>query len=890
MGTLTRPLPYRLLTALVPGSFRERHGASIDAQLRHEFAEHRESNGSPLSFWVRATLELARSLPGLWRAALRRNRRSAVPARQGSHRHELLQDLRYGVRGLRSRPAATTLCVVALTLGIGANTTVFTLANEIFLRPISVREPSRLVDLHVDQPGANSFVGFSYPEFEDLRRSSGLQDVSAQRGIRIRVGNEDGPSVAGQFASANHFDVLGVEAASGRLYVADETLPGARLVAVISHGFWQRRMGGTHDALGTTLQLDGHPATIIGILEPGYKGRFIGFPSEIWLPLGASETMRPGAQLADRANQPLELVGRLQDGVSLESAGASLNVVAAALEEQFPDTNQDRRVRLTLFSGLDESLRVGVLGFLAVLGILSALVLAAACLNVGSLLLASGQARVPEIATRLALGGSRARIAKQLLTETLILFGLGAVAATVVSLQLSGLLRAMFEDGAIPLGLEFGVDGRVLALTASVALATALATGLHPAWRATSTSHANVLRGARGSDAGGRGMRRWLVGGQVAVSVVLLVTAGLFLRALDAGRSSNPGFATDDLQLAGLTLPTDAYTPAEAALVLEQLAATLRLTPGMEAVGLGSSTPVGVASSPVPVSVLGIAPPDGQNAFFVDAHIIGPQYLAATGIAIVAGRALGPADRDGTLAVAVVSETLARQLWASRSAVGEQLMLRGRETTVVGVARDTLHLVQNRRPGPLLYLPLAQNPRHAMTLVMRTELAPSAVARRLRAHVEDVDSTARLRDVRPQQDLLDSFLLPQEITSRVAGGLGIIGLVLALTGIYGMVSFTAASRRRELGIRLALGAPPEQSVKLLLRSALALTIAGATAGLGISAALGPLLGSFLVGVSPLDPVTLVTVVAAILLAAATAAYLPARRAARIDPAETLREG
>lgn len=890
MGSVKKPFLYGALFALTPHEFRARHRRSIDKQLEQGLRDDLAAGLSPRLFWLRAARELLRSLPGLWLASWRRWRRSAIPPHsQDSFMNGLLYDLRFGIRGLYSQPGASLLCVAAIALGIGANTTVFTLANEIFLRPVAVHEPSRLVDLHVDQPGTNSFAGFSYPEFEDLRETTAFEGIGAQSGVRMQLGPERGVTVTGQFTSANYLEVLGVDVAIGRGYAEREALPGAPLVVVVSHGFWQRRLGGSPSAVGATIQLDGHVVTVIGILKPGYNGRFIGFPSEIWLPLGASETMRPGSRIDDRANQMLELIGRLGDGATLESAHMAINAIATALEEQYPDTNQDRRVSLSRFTGLDESLRAGVMGFVGVLGALSALVLAAACLNVGNLLLARGQARATEIATRLALGAARLRIVRQLLTETLLLFVIGAVAAIALTLQLQGLLRRLIGASTIPLGLDFSVDARVLATTVLITLVTAVVTGLQPAWQAAASSHANILRGGRGGSAANRRMRRWFVGAQVTVSVVLLVMAGLFLRALDAGRSMDPGFPTDDLQLARLTLATEDYSAAEAALIFDRVAANLRVIPGVATAGLGSSPPVGVANTPAPITVPGMQPPEGQEAFFVDAHIIDSQYLAATGIPMLDGRTIAPGDDAGSADVAVVNQTMAQRLWPSRNGVGEQFMLRGREIRVVGVAGNTLHLVQDRQSGPLMYLPLSQHPRHTINLVMRSPLPSASLTQQIRAQLDDMAPAAQLTDARLQRELLDASLLPQEIASKFAGGLGGVGLILALTGIYGMVAFAAAARRREMGIRMALGAAPDTAVRLLLRSAMVLVGVGATVGILASAAIAPLLQSFLLGISPLDPITLLTVLAGMVIAAGTAAYFPARRIATIDPAATLRE-
>lgn len=888
MAPLSKPVAYRLVWALAPRAFRQRHAEAIDAQLAEDLGAHLRAGGRRSAFWLRAVIETVQSLPALWLATGRRVGRRTLPHERVSPMDDLIQDLRYGLRGLIARPGMTLLCIVAITLGIGANATVFTIANEIFLRPLAVHEPSRLVDLHVEQPGANSFVGFSYPELLDLRRAAGLDGLSATIGTRLRLGDATGTPVIGQFASANHLALLGVEVAAGRLFSALEDVTGGPPVAVVTHGFWQRRLGGRPDVIGSSIELEGMPVTIIGVLAPPFAGRFVGFPSEFWLPLHAVEAIRPGLQLDDRTAQDLEVIGRLAPGATRETAAAALNVVAAALEESYPDTHRDRRVEVTAFTGLDSSLRGGLIGFLGVLGTLAALVLAAACLNVGSLLLARGQTRGPEFATRLALGGSRVRIVRQVMTETVLIFALGMTVAIVASIQLTALLRALIGALPIPLDLALRLDWRVLAITGAVALATALATGAQPALRAAGHAPADALRSARSGSPRERRLRSAFVGAQVAVSVALLLVAGLFTRALQSGAERDPGLDADGLYVAGLALDPSQVDEGEATRLFAELVEEVGALPGVEAVGLGSASPVGVARTPIAIDVPGLVPPAGQDAHFVDLHVVDPGYLTATGIPLVRGRWIDRPDDDEAQPVAVVNRAMERLLWPRSGAVGEQILSAGRTITIVGVVADTRHLVQSDESGPLLYLPLRQHPRLTISLVARSSMAPAELSPGILAAADRVAPSLRVGSVRPQRELLDSFVLPQRIAARAAGALGTVALLLAAAGIYGMVAFAVASRRREIGIRLALGAEPSGAVRLLLRSALLLVGGGAAAGAIVSLALGPVLRAFLLGVSPLDPVALVTVIAGTLAVALLAAWLPARRAGTIDPALALR--
>ncbi len=802
-----------------------------------------------------------------------------------------LQDIRYGARGLMRAPTLTLLCTGAIGLGMGANTAVFTLVNEILLRPLPVREPGRLVDVHLDQPGANSFLGFSFPEYDDYRsRQGSLEGLVAHSGVGLRLGDKiNGERVRGQLSSADYFEVLGVTPARGRTFTAREaeTDRGGN-VAVVSHGFWQRRFAGADDLIGNDIQLDGVDFTVVGILPAGFTGRFIGFPSEVWLPLAAMDRLRPGTELRSRGEQALEMFGRLGAGDTIAAASDELNAIAAQLEREHPDMNRSRRVTLSPLSGLDQSLVAPVIGFLGILLTLSALVLLAACLNVGNLLLARGHSRRAEIATRMALGATPTRVVRQILTETLLLFALGAGAAVLVALQVSGLLGAFIESLPIPLGFSMALDGRVLGITAAVALITALATGLSPAIKAIRGEQGTVMRTSRSGASNTARLRQMFVVGQVAVSVVLLITAGLFLRAFQRGQELDPGFPTVGLSMATVGLPPESYSDTEAHVFFRDLAAGLTAEPDVAGAGLTANTPLGVARSPVAINIPGREPPQGQDAFFVDAHIVSPSYFDAVGIAVEQGTALRTIDDANGAPVAVVNARMASQFWP-RGAVGQRLAIAGEEIEVIGVVSDTRHVIQNDGIDALLYLPFAQRPSGRMSLVIRSDGEPAALQRLVAEHLERADATLSVPTLQPLAQVIEFFLLPQRLASSVAGALGALGFVLAVAGVYGIVSYTLGQRRRELGIRMALGGRPADVRSLMMKFSLGIVVAGSAAGLLVSALLGPLLRDFLVGIAPTDALTMLTVVVSLAASALLAAWVPARRAASIDPATTLRE-
>ncbi len=537
---------------------------------------------------------------------------------------------------------------------------------------------------------------------------------------------------------------------------------------------------------------------------------------------------------------------------------------------------------------MDESLRGSVIGFLGILLTLSGLVLVAACLNVGNLLLARGQARAPEIATRMALGATRTRLMRQLLTETLVLFLLGAGLATLLAWQVNAGLRRFINSLPAPLGFELALDPLVLGLTALVTLATALATGLSPAARATRGSHAGMLRAGRGGSDSAR-LRQLFVVGQVAVSLVLLTIAGLFLRALSEGQQLDPGFETSDLAAATVGLPADLYTESQALVLFQELEQRLAAQPGIAGVALAQAPPLGVARTPVALNLPDTAPPDGQDAFFVDGNVVSRGYFATVGIEMIRGRTFETSDATGERLTGIVNERLAEQFWAGRTAVGELMLLEGQEVEVIGVVRNTRTLIQEDSSGPVLYLPHAQHSRLRLSVLMRSANAPASLARTLAEEMGRLDSTLRAPGIQPLSSLIEAFLLPQRVASRVAGALGLVGLVLALSGVYGIVSYALSLRRHELAVRMALGGRPADVTRLVLRAGATLVTVGTALGLGIALLVGPLLRSFLVGVPPADPWTLTAVASGLIVAALVAAWVTARRAANIAPAESLRE-
>ena len=864
---------YRGALRCMPRSFRAQHAGEIERTL----AEGGNGTGGARFGWG-AALDLAGGLLAEWGRAVRRFSLTDVG-----------RDARVAVRGLRGAPGFTLLAVTALALGVGANASVFSLVNEIVLQPLPVREPERLVNIYLDQPGANSFTGFSWPEYRDYRAAPGdLEGLAALSGIGLRFGEAGAETrVSAALVSDNYFEVLGVEAARGRLFTPQE-VSSAASVAVVSHGFWQRRAGGRGGIVGATVRFNDEPFTVIGVAPAGFSGTFIGFPAEAWVPVTLMERLRPGVQLEDRAEQPLELLARLPAGGTVAAADASLDTVAAELENAHPVLYRERRVKVFPLTGIDQSMYDGVVGFVALLLALSGLVLLAACLNVGGMLLARGSYRAREMAVRAALGAPRWRLVRQVLVEAVTLFALGTAAAVLVAVPLNGALRRFIEAVAAPVAFELQLDLRVLAFTLVVGLATAVLTALSPALRASSAMPSGALRAGAGQSVTSHRLRSAFLVGQVALSLVLLVTAGLFVRAAQRGAQLDTGFDVEALSTAFVGLPGERYDEAAAVDLFERLAERLELSPLVEAASFSALPPIDVARNVMTARVPGFVDEDGDDGRVVDVNAVGAEYFAAIGLPLREGRAFERADQEGMQRVAVVNRTAAETFWPQRAVSGRTVLLDGAELQVIGVVEDSRTVIQDATPTPLVYLPAGQQPGRSMTVVLRSRAAPGELTRLVRTELAALDATLSPPQVAPLGDIIELSLLPQRLAGRFAGGLGGLALALSVCGVYGIVAYAVGCRRRELGIRVALGGEPSGLVALVMRSGMGLVGLGVALGVVGLAAVTPLLRGFLLDVSPFDPLALGGAAALMLAGAALASWLPARRAARIDPAIVLK--
>lgn len=797
----------------------------------------------------------------------------------------LLQDVRYAVRTLLRSPGFAGVAIVTLALGIGANSAVFSLANAVFLRPIpAVADPAGLVRIYGGEPGSGGLNPISYPDYQDVAAGTHrvYSGVAAAGGLRV-VRDGDVPTPT-QVVSGDYFRVLGVRPALGRGFLAADDQPGARPVAVVSHRLWTRELGGTPDVLGGTLRLNGQAFTIVGVAAEGFHGTEVDPMLDVWVPLQQVHLLRgirePGhGSLTDRGSHWLFGIARLRPGVAREQGAAALQQVAARLNAQNPGVHEGFRLRqlpggtLVSAAGAPEVLLV-----FAVLMVVVGAVLCVACANVANLLLARAAARRREIAVRLSLGAGRGRLVRQLLTESLLLALCGGAAGVALA-RLSPLLFRLLE---LPSSLDLSVDGRVLLHAAAVTLLTGLLFGLAPALQSVRAGTVEALKeGTAGGGRSGSRLRAMLTATQVALSLAMLVAAGLLLRSLWLLQSAAVPYDEAPVAVSWLD-PAPAGDPAGRRLGTERLLEAAAGTPGVERAAVGSMVPMADHREEAEF----VSP--GGAALRAQLNVVSAGYFEVLRLPVAAGRALGPTDRAGGAPVAVVSRALAGAVWPGRSPLGQRLRSAGEtpvDYEVVGVVDD---VVYSRGAGvrPTVYLSWEQSGRPDGILHVRTRPGTTGLEPALTEAARGAG--VALLGVRTLPQMRREAAFPQRMTGVLLSICGGVGLLLAGVGLYGVVAYGVAQRTREIGVRVALGARPAQVRRLVVGEGVRMAAAGVAFGLILALGIGQALRTLLFGVTSTDPLTFGGVAALLLAVAAGASWIPARRAARLEPMRALR--
>jgi predicted permease len=898
----------RAIGVLVPRSLRADWRQEWEAELRYRellLAEWDKLNWqTKLDLW-------RRSVGALWDALLLQPKRLE---------DEMFQDLRYGLRMLFKQPGFTLVAVLSLALGIGANTAIFSLLDVVLLKSLPVQAPEKLVlfGKGEDSGLTNRFPNgstdlFSYPFYQEVRqRDEAFSEVAALLslvwGVHGTVNTSGSEArqperLEVQLVSGTYFSVLGVNAGLGRTFTeADDQTPGGHPVAVISHAWWERRLGADPAAVGKTITIDQRAYTIVGVAPKEFFGTTVGQAPDLWVPL-AMEPQMPPAHWNGRNNkldQSLYLIARLKNGVSAQQAGAAVNLLfKQSLQEQVgaqpsAERLQDiQRASIELtpagrgLSDLRRQFSLSLRILMAVVGV----VLLIACANVANLLLARAAARQREFAVRLAIGAGRTRLLRQLLTESVLLASLGGVAGVLLAWWGSRLLLWLASGSAEPLPLDVTPNLRILGFTLLASLLSAVIFGAAPALRAARIEPNATLKGGKGAAqaASQSPLGKLLVVAQVALSLLLLVGAGLFVRTLINLQNVPTGFNQQNVMLFKVDPATTGYKDAQLGPLLREVEEKVKTVPGVQAASFsfvifnqGQWTSWASIREPV----------EGQNRR-IRQNVVGLDYFATMGIPLIAGRGFGPQDTDKSQRVAVISETMAQRLFPSGSPLGQRFGTAGPESSeaieVIGVVKDARYGRLTEDLRPMAYYPHAQLPQPLGNFVVRFVGAPESVVPQVRQAISQINRNLPVDEVVSLSEHIGRSLVQEKLVARLASFFGLLALLLACVGLYGVLSYAVARRTQEIGIRLALGAQGRDVLRLVLREALALVLVGVGIGLAVSLAATRTASTLLFGLEPNDPLTITLATLLLVTVAAVAGYLPARRASRVDPMTALRD-
>jgi predicted permease len=810
-----------------------------------------------------------------------------------------LQDVRFALRQISRQRATTAVVVLTLALGMGANTSMFSAMNGILFRTAPVAAPDRLTWLTVSFGKSKSPGNMSYPDFLDVRaRAKSFSGMLGYAHTMLSFGGTQPQRVRGELVTANYFSVLGIPAALGRTFGADEdAAPNANAVAMLSNDFWRREFAGDSGIIGRSIVLNGHPFSVIGVAPPGFTGVEMNDdePHAIWIPISMLATAEPtwAGLLNDRQSSGfLRAIGRLAPGVSRANANGELAVISSQLRPASTKEEDVPSMRASALVGsVDPSNRDEILPIFSLLMIVPLLVLVVACANAANVLVARGLARRKEIAVRRALGASRARLARQLLTESVLLSLMAGGLGVLFSFWMTSLIARV---GEVPPGVVAALspDRMVMLATLLLSAVTGVIFGLAPALTATSTSLSPSLRNESVTLSIGRQRHRLrdvFVVSQVAVSLVLLVTAGLFARSLSKALRVDPGYSARDGIYLSFDLGKQNYPADGQAAFKRDVLARVRAIPGVKAAGLSTTVPFGGSYDGGAARSEGMAE-DARGVSVLRSNV-SPGFFDALGVTLAAGRTFTENDDAAAANVVIVNELLAKRLWPDGGAVGKRLRIGGNTAPlreVVGVVRNGRYANLTETPRGYAYLPEGQEPSASLVVVVRTAGAPESLVNPVRAAVQSLDANLPLFNVTTFAERLHGAADKQQAASSMLGVFGVLALVLAALGMFSVTAHGVAVRTREIGIRMALGARTGDVSRLFVREGLGRSTVGIVLGLAISAGLSKVLAAFLFGLTATDLLTFASGAALLCFVALLASYIPSRRAARVDPIVALR--
>jgi predicted permease len=815
------------------------------------------------------------------------------------------QDLRFAFRTLGKTPWFTAVAVVTLALGIAVSTSIFSIVNGFLLRPMPVPHPEQLAVLALQQAGDKSFQNFSYPDYLDLRaQSTSFSDIIA---YHVTLGgvtaDNRGDHCIATRVTGNYFSVLGVQPALGRLILPTEgQTPGADPIVVLGYAYWQKRFAGDAGVIGKSVEMNGHPLTIVGVAPKDFRGTYFIVDSDLYVPLSADVGTKDEKQVQNtwtqRSERSLGLMARLKPGSNLKQAQSSLSVVAQGLAEQHPEA--DKGIAIRAFPEKlarpdpdpDNTLPAVAAAFMA----LAALVLLVACFNVTNVLLVRATARQREMAIRAALGAGRLRLVRQYLTESLLLALLGAVGGMVLSYWAVRFLSSIPLGTDLPIQLKFMPDARVYVFALGAALVTGIIVGVFPALRVARRDVGSVLHdGARGSSGGRRRqfVRGTLVVAQVAGSLVLLIVAGLFIRSLGKAQTIYLGFSPAGVLDFSLDVQQVGFQEIQGRAFYRELESRLRALPGVASVAQAFTVPMGVVGADNLVHIQGRPVEPGKQPPNVSYNMVSNGYFDTLRIPVQRGRAFTDADDEKSPRVAIINQTMGKKFWADQDPLGKRFSIKGPSgpfLQIVGVVQDGKYRSVIEEPQPFFYVPLSQAYMPLRTFHLRTSVPLENPSVQLQEQVRALAPNLAISQLETLDQALQGLngYLIFRLGAQLTGTMGLLGLILAIVGVYSVASFAAAQRTQEIGIRMAIGATPRDILKMVLRQGTSMVGIGLLAGLVAAFAGTRLLADLFYGIKPGDPITYVAVASLLLAVALLACWIPARRATRVSPTVALR--
>jgi macrolide transport system ATP-binding/permease protein len=816
----------------------------------------------------------------------------------------LLQDLRYCFRMLWKSPGFTVIAVVTLALGIGVNSAIFSGVSAFILRPMPVERPDELVRAFEVSRADGEYNDVSYPDYIDYRDQTGVFDgLLAHTLVQAALSDKDQNDIIyGELVSGNYFDVLRVHPLLGRGFLADEDkTPGAAPVVVLGYNLWQRRFNSDPNLVGKVVTLNGQQYTVVGVTPETFKGTKWALSMDFWVPAMMQAQIDRSSFYLDRRNaHNFDLVGRLKPGVSVEQAGAAMTTVSARLSEAYPNIRGKNigAVVMPETSGrFDEAAgRVALSAGLAMMAV--GLILLIACANVANLLLARSLARRREIGIRLALGASRLRLIRQLLTESVMLSVIGGILGMLLAYWATDLMWSFVP--ALPYNFEpelFTPDTRVLAFTLVLSLATGVIFGLAPALQSSNPDVLPVLKGETPVTKTGTRrltLRNLLVVSQVALSLIVLVCAGLFVKSARNAQSIDPGFKTDNVLALSVNPGLLGYTQEQGNVFYRQLVEHVEALPGVESASVATLLPLGDSShgtGPVVPEGQPLPPPDEDGGYVLN-NTVGPKHFETLKVPLLAGRDFNERDGKDAPKVVIINETLARRLWPNEDPLGKRLTIGRKEDRplweVIGVARDGKYRTLGETPKPYMYFHLPQDYEAGMTLLIRTANDPKSLTPAVREVVRNLDSRLPIYGVMTLQEHMGYALMWTRMGAKLSTTFGLLALLLAATGLYSLMAYSVGQRTREIGIRMALGAQRGDVLRLVAVQGMRLAVAGIVVGIPLAFVLTRVMSGLLYGVSAADPLIFIVVPVLLGAVALLACYIPARRATRVDPMIALR--